>query len=677
MHGATAGILTAVLLGRSLAAQNADRVHFLPAGTSVNALVSDSAGNLYVGGSVNNHGVVMKLSPDGASTLFRFTIDGGGSDSIRSIVLGPEGSIFAAGTTSSREFPATDGSVSEVSANQPRAFVLKLDSNGNLQYATLIPGGSSTFGNGIAVNAKGEALLSGQLIEMPSPTFATTPNAVTGNSDVNTGFIVKLDSSGAKVLVAIRGFGLGPVAYDANDNIYFTGAVYGTASVSPTPGAFQSTHGLRGCGGTVWVGFACSYQFVAKISPDGTKLLYSTFVTGTYGANPSALIIDRAGNALIAGATNSRDYPVTPDAYQADYRVTSVPPSLAFSIPHPPVYPPPSTGYITKLNADGRALVWSTFFSGTGSESITGLALDSQDRLIIAGLSGSRDLPEAQTVPDGCRPGLSYELPFIAQLSAEGTSLVATRYVYGLNPGSAVRVALLPDGKPVLSAGDALKLVDLAAPTPLACTTDPADNARIIRVAPGQLITLFGDDFGSEGIAVSMNGIPAPVLYASAHQINVQVPVELAGEDVIEVSVQNADGLLLSRSLRVVARAPSAFLVVQDMNPAVYPAVICGVTFWPAYLPVARNEDGSFNACDNPAASGSTITLYLNALGATTPTVSLRYPRSGAVLGVEQDSSGVWRVQVQLPRNAASGSLEPLVEGVPVRPAFLAIWVKQ
>ncbi len=150
MHGATAVLLTTVLLGPSLSAQNADRVQFLPPGTSPAALVSDSVGNLYVCGSLNDHGFVTKLSPDG-STLFRFTLGGSGSDYVRSIALGPDGAIFAAGSTLSPDFPATAGSVPEVSEYNSRAFVLKLDRSGNLQYATLINGGSSTYCDGVAV----------------------------------------------------------------------------------------------------------------------------------------------------------------------------------------------------------------------------------------------------------------------------------------------------------------------------------------------------------------------------------------------------------------------------------------------------------------------------------------------------------------------------------------------
>ena len=87
---------------------------------------------------------------------------------------------------------------------------------------------------------------------------------------------------------------------------------------------------------------------------------------------------------------------------------------------------------------------------------------------------------------------------------------------------------------------------------------DSADNARLNQLAPGQLVTLFGDF--AEGIKVSINGIPAPLLYASAGQVNVQAPSDLTALALGQVSVANPDGTVNTRPVGVIARAPSAFL---------------------------------------------------------------------------------------------------------------------
>ncbi len=103
--------------------------------------------------------------------------------------------------------------------------------------------------------------------------------------------------------LAIRGFGLGPVAYGPNDDIYVASAIYGSNSIPATAGAFQATHDDRACAGSGWLGIGCSYQALSSISADGKTLRYSTFVTGGYGAIPSGLAIDSIGDAIIAGTT--------------------------------------------------------------------------------------------------------------------------------------------------------------------------------------------------------------------------------------------------------------------------------------------------------------------------------------------------------------------------------------
>lgn len=191
---------------------------------------------------------------------------------------------------------------------------------------------------------------------------------------------------------------------------------------------------------------------------------------------------------------------------------------------------------------------------------------------------------------------------------------------------------------------------------------------------------MFGDDFNVDDLNVWIGGIEASLLYTSRHQINARVPVELAGYDAVDLAIQT-NGALITRPLRIVPRAPSAFLVLQDVNP-LNPVVSCkGVIFGPAYQAVARNEDGSLNSCDQPAAPGSVVTFYLNGLGVTAPAISLRFPESGTVLGVAQDPAsppGVWRMRVEVPRNAVSGSIVPLIDGMPaLREPFLTVWVNR
>ena len=651
------------------------QVRFLPRGARASAIAAAADGRLYVASFLDGHGCIAELAGDGSEMRVLLTLRGSGTDYIRALALGPDGSIYAAGVTTSPDFPATPLGDRPSDASG-RAFVLKLARDGRVDYSVLI-GRSPTSASWIAVNARGEALVSGQVVDLGGPTFFTTPGAVQPNSDVNTGFIVKLDAAGSKALVAIRGFGSGPVAYDANDNIYVAGAAYGDSGIAPTPGAFQSNHEQQACAGTGMLGIACFYQYVAKISPDGTRLIYSTFVTGMWGATPAALFVDSRGNAIVAGSTYSRDYPVTPGAFQAEYRVTNMR-KPQYIGPHPPVIPPPVTGYITKLNRDGTGLVWSTFFSGTGSETITSVQLERNGDVVVAGLSGSRDLPGAHTVPEGCTPRMGYEMPYLARLTADGATILASRYIYGLDPGASPGIALTPDGTPVVLAGQTIRSSDHDDPNSVACVVDPANNARILHVAPGQLLTLFGDFGGQEPASVTIGDLPATVLYSSAGQINIQAPYEISTSDVVNLAVQPSGQ---TTRLRVVPRAPAVFLDLARLDTDNHVLSCNGEAGTPLDPPLARNEDGSFNTCENRAARGSVVTLYLNGLGTDPPEVALQYPGSGEILSLEPDPgspSGVWRMRVQLQSSSGLSLawLRLLIGGTPLGGPDLGIWVK-
>jgi uncharacterized protein (TIGR03437 family) len=652
------------------------QVRFLPCGMTATAIATASDGTAYLAGSVNGDVSIAELPADGSAMRVLLTIGGAGTEWIRALALGPDGSIFAAGTTTSPDFPGTTLG-DRPSGSDGRAFVLRLDRDRKLAYSVLI-GKCPTSADAIAVNARGEVLLSGQLVDLNGQTFFTTPGAVQPNTDVNTGFIVKLDATGSKTLVAIRGFGMGPVAYDANDNIYVAGADYGGSGIAPTPNAFQSTHDVRACAGAGFVGIGCFYQYVAKISADGTRLLYSTFVTGTWGATPAGLFVDRDGNAIVAGSTYSSDYPVTPGAYQTEYRVTNIRRTQPLG-PHPLIIPPPVTAYLTKVNREGTGLVWSTFFSGTGSETITAFQIDSESRIVVTGLSGSRDLPGAQTPPEGCGPRLNYELPYLARLSPDGDRLLAGGYIYGLDPAASPALGLSDDDSPIIAAGQTISTPGTDQPNSIRCVIDPATNSRLAQVAPEQLITLFGDNFGSEPPAVSVDGFAAPILFSSTQQLNIQTPPEVAGRDVVEVSVQPVEGDALTRLLRVVPRAPAVFLDLARLDTDNHVLSCKGSSEMPADPPLARNEDGSFNTCENPAAPGSTVTLYLNGLGTEPPTASLQYS-TATILALEPDPgspAGVWRMRVQLAdRYSTLGSLHLLIDGSPLAQPDLGIWIK-
>jgi hypothetical protein len=406
----------------------------LPASTYANGIQVDSAGNIYIAGdyfaspsdpNAPAHAFVAKLSPDGSQTLWRTNLAGSGDDRAVALALGPSGAVYVTGNTASTDFPVSKSPYSQSGGG----FAVELNSSGAVVFSTLIP---VSTGQAIVVDSSGDAYITGAVSS--GQAFTPTPGAVSGlpssaPNQYGTGYLLELDPTGSKALLGILGFGGGQIALDSQGNIYLAGSFVNQLSVT-TPGAFQPSFTPAVCFSGLFVAGPCTYQHIAKIDPTGKKLLYATYLNGVYGATPNGLVVDSSGNAILAGSTASPDYPTTPDAFQPEY---SANPSVEMSGPSESA--PPSIGYITKLNATGTALVWSTFLGGSGDaaigaftsgDSILGLALDSAGNILVAGEANSSDFPGLWTVPVASRPTVTINVSppgFAARLTPDGTTL--------------------------------------------------------------------------------------------------------------------------------------------------------------------------------------------------------------------------------------------------------------
>ncbi len=152
--------------------------------------------------------------------------------------------------------------------------------------------------------------------------------------------------------------GIRASAVDNSGDIYLAGDTI-TDVVPVTPNAFQPK--LAVCSHSPETGGTCSHGFVVKISRDGTRILYATYLEGSTGTDrPTAIAVDSAGNAYVAGTTSSTDFPVSAGAYQTI----------------------PSEGFVTKLNADGSALLGSTYVRGAEPAAI---AVDAAGNAYVSG----------------------------------------------------------------------------------------------------------------------------------------------------------------------------------------------------------------------------------------------------------------------------------------------------
>jgi uncharacterized protein (TIGR03437 family) len=719
-------------------ASNVQLLPPLPNAAVSKAIQLDAAGNIYVAGSLTpqhpqspqdaSDAFVAKVSADGSKLIYLTVLAGSFADAAAAIALGSDGSAYVTGSTSSSDFPVTAGALQTTfsTAGASQGFLVKVNPAGAVVYSTYINGTTYTQATGIAIGSAGEVFLTG----MGGPGFPVDRGLPAQ------GFILKLDAGLSNVLLSIYGYGGGLIALDSQGNIYLAGNAQPIGTeIKGTPGliwelpplslgAFQSGHIGELCEQSTGPGgpFSafCPYQFVAKLDATG-KLLWGTYVTGTYGAVAAGMAVDSAGNVIVAGTTNSDDYPVTPGAFQTAYTAAAPQPpgsGVAF------IGPPNAIGYVTKVNATGTGLLWSTYFGGSYQDQITGMAVSPAGEIVLSGRVGSSDLFFAD-IPDGCRPSANQVLGFVARLAPDGASAGATQLVpgapdclYTACQGLATYqggwpLALRPDGTAVVAGSNgSLAFIDFSAGSRLACLADPADNAQLSSVAPGQVVSLFGADLApaapytppggvapsSNTFGVFFNGIPAPILYSSSQQINVQVPYEIAGASTVQMQVfskQITNPVSEARTLGVVARQPAVFLSPAALASPLPGWSTCGKSAVFGQAALALNADGTVNDCTNPASAGSAVTVFLGGFGPATPALATGAIAKGPAVALSPSldpgpftgttviatkslpGSITGVAQVQLQAGGQTALLNgPTLAGTPLRERVILIWTR-
>jgi Calx-beta domain/Carboxypeptidase regulatory-like domain/Beta-propeller repeat len=250
------------------------------------------------------------------------------------------------------------------------AFVTKLNSSGSgLLFSTLLGGGNEEIGNGIAVDGNGNIYVAGQTTSLNFPVANAVQSAPTTSDSCFNGFVTKLNPAVPSYVFStyLRGSQCdtaNSVAVDSSGNVYVTGTTGSTDFLIAN--AFQPT--LAG------PQFSGGDAFVTKLTGDGA-LTYSTYLGGSSSETGYGITADSSGNAYITGFTNSTNFP-TMNPIQGSN-------GGGFN----------TDAFVTKLNSQGSALVFSTYLGGAGSESGRGIAIDSANNVYITGSSDSGDFP--------------------------------------------------------------------------------------------------------------------------------------------------------------------------------------------------------------------------------------------------------------------------------------------
>jgi len=178
-------------------------------------------------------------------------------------------------------------------------------------YSTLFSNGAPAVPSAIALDSAGEVVISGMT---SSAAFPSTAGAYNNPWNTTPPFVTKLDATGTKLIFSAVGVGGSSVALDPAGNIVVSGST--TSGLYPvTAGVFQSTVATKPqcdlvgpCSGEVYM---TSDQYATRMRADGSKLLYSTFLTGSSGSYNTGLAVDGAGDVWVTGITDSSDYPYT------------------------------------------------------------------------------------------------------------------------------------------------------------------------------------------------------------------------------------------------------------------------------------------------------------------------------------------------------------------------------
>jgi len=658
----------------------------------VYAVQTDAAGNIYVAGFQGTFAkanpFVAKLSPTG-QTLYSTTLTGSEFGIAWAIAVDSSGAAYVFGNTDSPDFPVTPGALQTTMQGGFQGFVTKLDPGGKIVYSTFVggatdvtPGLTSAPGlNSILVDSAGDAIITGEAgANSTTGVFPPAPAPIVSSSE---SFVLKLDPTGSTILGAIGGIG-GMIATDGQGNIYVAGLQNGdeSAPLAVTPNAFQSEP-ANVCG-SLGAFFSCDYQYVAKLNPGLNRVLYATYVSGEYGANPAAIAVDAQGDALVFGTTDSPDYPTTANAYEPQYIASATPRVSCFYIINC-VNLPPASGYLTEVNPSGTGLIYSSYFSGTQTDTIDFAAL-TPNAIYLGGSASSADLPGFAGYPQQCLPQM-----YQTRLSADAREIGPSRIV----PGKLLAYDAFAGTLIATTGSDVIAVDPNATQTPIACILDSADLEPVTAIAPGELLSLFGEfSSGSpatappgqtstslDGVTVEVNGVPSALFYVGGEQINFQAPWGIAAEAQANINFAYAFSKLTdSRTLPIVASNPTAFLNTATPSPALATCTIEDPASLGGLLPLALNADGSVNTCLNPAAPGSAVSLFLNGLGAaSTPVVTATSPLTVAsVSALAGGVPGVWQVSLQITAGFGAGGVQVSLTagGVPVRDANLIVWVK-
>ncbi|MEK7638759.1 MAG: SBBP repeat-containing protein [Patescibacteria group bacterium] len=355
---------------------------------------------------------------DGTST---FKTD---AEQARDIEIDAKGNIYVTGGTASADFPTTVGaydrtfgtSGKSLGTNGPMdVFLMKFDSKGDLVWSTLLGGPNYDRAYALELGPHGDVYVAGRAGEQFPTTAGVTQKNFINNSDstlgaygLQNGFVAKFSSTGtlkwSTYIGEARQTVVRDIDIDKNDVVHLAIGQSSTAVSFITADAAQKKH--PGGQNTIY----------AKLSSDGTKILYATYISGSgQNSGKPTIRVAPTGDVYFASVSDADDFPVTAGAYQTKRAGNA-------------------DTVVAKFNANGK-LLYATYLGGTGVEDLEthSMAVDALGYAYVTGYTTSSNFPTTkgalQRTFQSANNGTGDA--YVAKLSPDGRTLVASTYVGG------------------------------------------------------------------------------------------------------------------------------------------------------------------------------------------------------------------------------------------------------
>src|SRR5580698_6374707 len=456
---------------------------------------------------------------------------GSNNDASRGMAVDAAGNIYLTGFALSNNLPVTSGSF-QTSYHGGTAdalqggdvFVAKFTAAGAFAYVTYVGGSQDDVGLAIAVDASGNAYVTGYTDSTNFPTvagsFKTVFQGAGGNKwygPVGDAFVFKLNPAGSALVYSTylggsfddRGTA---IAVDSAGNAYVGGD---TMSVNfPVLHAYQATY--KGGGGSP--SFCCGDPspfitfgdgFITKLNPAGTGLVFSTYFGGSLDDTVTSLAVDSSGDIYFGGSTLSTDFPIL-NAYQGHFGGAAGPNAQ-------PVITA-GDGYVAKLSSTG-SLLYSTYLGGSSDDTVMGLAIDGSGAVYVAGFTSSANFPVSKTAaqPTFAGPstitgqrGFVWGNAFAAKLAPTGESLVYSTFIGGSDDDAGMSIAVDAAGNAYVGGLANSTNFPITSQTALQATfggtgaaggmlaTDPSGDGFLTQISPDGSKFLFSTYYGGE-----------------------------------------------------------------------------------------------------------------------------------------------------------------------------------